>query len=195
MNDAQLIRDYQKGDENALATLLNKYQNQLYTFIFYKVGDEELANDFFQDTFIKIVTTLKGGSYNEEGKFYPWAKRIAQNLIIDFYRGKTKNVHISESSFSEEDGYSIFDFIPESSANVEELLIDLQIKNKLHQLLDYLPENQREVIEMRFFKDMSFKEIAEETRSSINTTLGRARYALINLRKLIEEYNIILTTK
>lgn len=190
--DSQLISLYQAGNEDALSTLIHRHQKDLFTFILYKINDEDLANDVFQDTFIKIIVMLKEGRYHEEGKFILWAKRIAQNLIIDHFRAKSKNVKVSETTYDNEE-FSIFDLIKEPSENIEEKMVSQQIQEDLLGMLQYLPENQQEVIKLRFFDGLSFKEIAEQTEMSINTTLGRVRYALINLRKIMEEKNIILT--
>ena len=190
--DSRLISVYRSGNEKSLAILIERHQKDLFSFIFYKLMDEELANDIFQDTFMKIIVTLKEGRYNEEGKFILWAKRIAHNLIIDHYRLKSKHVKVSETSY-ENDEFSIFDLIAGSEENIEEQLISKQIKDDLMKMLIYLPENQQEVIRLRFFDGLSFKEIADHTDSSINTTLGRVRYALINLRKIMDEHKIILT--
>lgn len=190
--DSSLIVRYQQGDENALAILIERHQKELFTFIFYKVMDEDLANDIFQDAFMKIIVTLKEKRYNEEGKFILWAKRIAHNLIIDHYRLKAKNIKISETTYENED-FSIFDIIREPSENIEDQLVSQQIYSDLMKMLEYLPENQQEVIKLRFFDGLSFKEIADQTETSINTTLGRVRYALINLRKIMEENKLILT--
>ena len=190
--DSSLIVQYQQGDESALAQLIERHQKELFTFIFYKVMDEDLANDIFQDAFMKIIVTLKEGRYNEEGKFILWAKRIAHNLIIDHYRLKAKYVKISETTYENEE-YSIFDIIREPSENIEDLLVSQQINSDLIKMLAYLPANQQEVIKLRFFDGLSFKEIAEHTETSINTTLGRVRYALINLRKIMEENKLSLT--
>ncbi|AZB32067.1 MULTISPECIES: RNA polymerase sigma factor [Chryseobacterium] len=190
--DSLLISLYQKGDEEALSTLIHRHQRELFTFILYKINDQDLANDIFQDTFIKIIVMLKEGRYNEEGKFILWAKRIAQNLIIDHFRAKAKNIKVSETTF-ESDEFSIFDLIREPSENIEDQLVSLQIQEDLLKMLQFLPENQQEVIKLRFFDGLSFKEIADHTDMSINTTLGRVRYALINLRKIMEENNIVLT--
>ncbi|NAW51685.1 sigma-70 family RNA polymerase sigma factor [Elizabethkingia argentiflava] len=192
LSDCELIIEFQKGNEVALEVLLKRYQREIFTFIFYKLGNEDLANDIFQDTFMKIIVTLKEGRYKDEGKFSLWAKRIAHNLVIDYYRLKAKNPKISESSYENED-YSIFDIIKEPDSNVEDQLIQIQIHQDLHRMIACLPDNQREVLELRFFKELSFKEIAEYTKSSINTTLGRVRYALINLRKMMIENQISLT--
>ena len=190
--DSWLISQFKNGDEKALAVLIERHQKDLFSFIFYKIMDESLANDIFQDTFMKIIVTLKEGRYNEEGKFILWAKRIAHNLIIDHYRLVSKHNKISESSYDNE-GFSIFDLLANQEENIEEQLISIQIKDDLMKILEYLPENQREVIKLRFFDGLSFKDIAEQTETSINTTLGRVRYALINLRKMMSDHNIILT--
>ena len=190
--DSWLIEQYKSGNENALATLIERHQKDLFSFIFYKLMDDDLANDIFQDTFVKIIVTLKEGRYNEEGKFILWAKRIAHNLIIDHYRLKSKHIKVSETSYVN-DEYSIFDLIAGKEENVEEKLVSQQIQQDLMKMLVCLPESQQEVIKLRFFDGLSFKEIAEQTNTSINTTLGRVRYALINLRKIMEENKIILT--
>ncbi|KQM63101.1 RNA polymerase sigma factor [Chryseobacterium sp. Leaf201] len=191
-SDSLLISLYQKGDEEALSTLIHRHQRELFTFIFYKINDEDLANDVFQDTFMKIIVMLKEGRYNEEGKFILWAKRIAYNLIIDHFRAKSKNIKVSETTF-ETDEYSIFDLLREPSENIEDQLVTNQIQDDLLKMLQYLPKNQQEVIQLRFFDGLSFKEIADHTNMSINTTLGRVRYALINLRKIMDENHIVLT--
>lgn len=190
--DSNLIMLYQNGDENALASLIERHKKDLYTFIFYKLMDEDLANDIFQDTFIKIIVTLKERRYKEENKFILWAKRIAHNLIIDHYRLQSKNIKISETTFENEE-FSIFDIIKEPDNNIEDKLIDRQINEDLLKMLVMLPENQQEVIKLRFYDGLSFKDIADQTDTSINTTLGRVRYALINLRKIMDENKIILT--
>ena len=190
--DSLLISRYQKGDENALSILISRHQKELFSFIFYKLMDEELANDVFQDTFMKIIVSLKEGRYNDDGKFILWAKRIAHNLIIDHYRLKSKHIKVSETTYENEE-FSIFDLLKETEENIEERLITNQIYDDLMKMLVFLPENQQEVIKLRFFDGLSFKEIAEQTNTSINTTLGRVRYALINMRKIMEENQIILT--
>ena len=191
--DSKLIANYQNGDEQALATLIERHQRELFSFIFYKVLDEELANDFFQDTFIKIIIKLKEGKYTEEDKFILWAKRIASNLIIDHFRAKSRHITVSETSYMD-DEFSIFDIIKETDFNVEEQLILSQIHEDLKNIIVFLPENQQEIIKMRFYDELTFKEIAELTNTSINTTLGRMRYALMNIRKIIAENKIVLTS-
>lgn len=190
--DSTLIERYQNSDEKALQQLIETHQRDLYSFIFYKVMDEQLANDFFQETFIKIILKLKEGKYKEEHKFILWAKRIASNLIIDHYRSLSRAPHISETTYANED-FCIFDGIPESQLNVEEQLVLTQIQEDLHRIIALLPENQQEILRLRFYDELSFKEIAERTNVSINTTLGRMRYALTNLRKIIDEKQINLT--
>ena len=192
LTDSLLISRYQKGDENALSILISRHQKELFSFIFYKLMDEELANDVFQDTFMKIIVSLKEGRYNDDGKFILWAKRIAHNLIIDHYRLKSKHIKVSETTYENEE-FSIFDLLKETEENIEERLITNQIYEDLMKMLVFLPENQQEVIKLRFFDGLSFKEIADQTNTSINTTLGRVRYALINMRKIMEENQIILT--
>ena len=192
-SDSCLISQYQKGDEQALAKLIQKHQQDLFSFIFYKVKDEDLANDLFQDTFIKIIIKLKGGKYTEEDKFILWAKRIASNLIIDHFRAKSRHITVSETSYMD-DEFSIFDTIKETDFNVEEQLILSQIHEDLKNIIVFLPENQQEIIKMRFYDELTFKEIAELTNTSINTTLGRMRYALMNIRKIIAENKIVLTS-
>ena len=190
--DSWLISEYRNGNEKTLSILIERHQKDLFSFIFYKLMDEDLANDIFQDTFMKIIVTLKEGRYNEEGKFILWAKRIAHNLIIDHYRVKSKHIKVSETSY-DNDEFSIFDLISGNEENIEEKLISEQIQHDLTRMLVFLPENQQEVIKLRFFDGLSFKEIADQTETSINTTLGRVRYALINLRKIMQDHNIILT--
>ena len=190
--DCKLIQDYQNGNEQSLSILIKRHQKELYTFIYYKLLDEELANDIFQDAFVKIIITLKSRRYKEENKFILWAKRIAHNLIIDYYRVNSKHQKISETTFDNEE-FSIFDLLKEPDENIEDRLVTDQINTDLLKMLVLLPDNQQEVIKLRFFDGLSFKEIADHTDTSINTTLGRVRYALINLRKIAEEYKIILT--
>jgi RNA polymerase sigma factor (sigma-70 family) len=190
--DSWLIESFKNGDEKSLSILIERHQKDIFSYIFYKIMDETLANDIFQDTFMKIIITLKEGRYKEEGKFVLWAKRIAHNLIIDHYRLKAKHNKVSETSYDNEE-FSIFDLISVQEENIEEQLISRQIQEDLTKMLQYLPPNQQEVVKLRFFDGLSFKEIADQTDTSINTTLGRVRYALINLRKIMDEHQIILT--
>ncbi|MDH3697198.1 MAG: sigma-70 family RNA polymerase sigma factor [Flavobacteriaceae bacterium] len=187
-DDSILVRNYIEGDEKSLEVLINRHNQRITSFIYSKVLDRDIAEDIFQDTFIKVIKTLKKGSYNEEGKFLPWVMRIAHNLIIDFFR-KNRRMPKFESS----DDFNIFSVISDDKLNAESQIIKNQIDSDLGILIDELPEDQKEVLLMRIYRDMSFKEISENTGVSINTALGRMRYALINLRKIIEKNNIVLT--
>ena len=187
--DNILIQQYLNGDNDAFETLLSRYKQRIYSFIFSKIKDAELADDIFQDTFIKVIKTLKRGAYNEEGRFLSWVMRIAHNLIVDHFRRKQR-MPMYESHDTEKD---IFYRVSEPSQNIEDMLIDTQIKEDLNALMLELPKNQIEVLRMRVYQDMSFKEIAARTNVSINTSLGRMRYGLINLRKLIDERNLTMT--
>ncbi|SDE55959.1 RNA polymerase sigma factor [Riemerella columbipharyngis] len=192
--DEVLIREYQEGNESALSKLISKYHKDIQAFIFYKVMDKTLADDFFQDTLLKVITKLKSGQYRDEGKFLVWVKRIAYNLIVDYYRVNSKIRKISEISGGySDDEFTIFDFLYESSENIEEYLVSMQIQEDLNKMIYELPEIQKEVIKLRFYDGLSFKEIAEHTGASINTTLGRVRYAIFNLRKIMNENQIVLT--
>ena len=186
-SDARLISFYLDGNEKALEFLIRRHQQRIFNFIFSKVLDRETAEDIFQDTFIKVVKTLKNGVYNEEGKFLPWVMRISHNLIIDHFR-RSNRIPALETK----EDFDIFQMIGDGSLNVESLLVNDQIVADLQRLVQELPDDQKEVLQMRLYRDMSFKEIAEKTKVSINTALGRMRYAIINLRKLIEENNINL---
>lgn len=188
LSDAILLKNYIDGDESALAILIERHQAKVYGFIYSKVGNTTISDDIFQDTFIKVIKTLKTNAYNEEGKFLPWLMRIAHNQTIDFFR---KNNKMPMQRETEE--YSIFNFMSDSAQNIEGKLIEFQVEKDLKRLVESLPEDQREVLKMRFYDDLSFKEIADITGVSINTALGRMRYAVINLRKLIEKNKIILT--
>ena len=186
--DATLINNYIQGDEKSLEKLIYKHKSKIYNFIFSKVLDRETAEDLFQETFIKVIKTLKNGTYNEEGKFLSWVMRISHNLVIDFFRKSNRMPKFEANS----DDYDIFQFISDASPNAENTLINLQIVNDLKKLILELPGDQKEVLNMRIYRDMSFKEIAEATGVSINTALGRMRYAIINLRKMVIDNQIIL---
>ncbi|RXR23380.1 MULTISPECIES: RNA polymerase sigma factor [Flavobacterium] len=186
--DALLVKKYIAGDENALALLIHRHQAKIYGFIYSKLSDRDVADDVFQDTFIKVIKTLKSNSYNEEGKFLPWVMRIAHNLIIDHFRKNKKMPMLRET-----DEFSIFSIIKDETKNVEGQLITEVIENDLRRIIDELPADQKEVLVMRIYQDLSFNEIAEITGVSINTALGRMRYALMNLRKVIDKNKIILT--
>jgi len=185
--DAILVSNYISGSEIALEALITRHKLRIFNFIKSKVLDVDTAEDLFQDTFIKVIKTLKTGTYNEQGKFLPWVMRIAHNLVIDFFR-KNNRIPTIENN----DEYDVFKFISDNTPNVEKALFQDQIIKDLQKLVHELPEDQKEVLIMRLYRDMSFKEIAENTNVSINTALGRIRYAIINIRKLVEVNQIIL---
>lgn len=187
-SDALLVSDYMNGNEAALCELITRHKQRIYSFIYSKVFDRDVAEDIFQDTFIKVINTLKRGAYNEEGKFLPWVMRIAHNLVIDHFR---KNNRMPK--FENNDDFNIFSVLSDGSLNVEKQLCKDQVEEDVRRLIQELPEDQKTVLIMRMYKEMSFKEISEQTGVSINTALGRMRYALINLRKVIEKHNIVLT--
>ncbi|MEN9987663.1 MAG: hypothetical protein RLZZ585_702 [Bacteroidota bacterium] len=190
LSDSELIRLYIGENEKAFEVLLKRYKNQVYKFIYLKVKDVDLANDIFQESFIKVVQNIKAGKYNEEGKFLPWATRIAQNLVIDYYRKQSKVRIFSERNSFNED-FGIFQRIACEDKNYLQKKSTEELEEQLVNLLHHLPKVQREIVQMRIFHDLSFKEIAESEKISINTALGRMRYALINLRKLLEENEIV----
>jgi len=178
--DQELVRLYAAGDEAGLEILIDRYKTKLYTSIYLLVKDEPLAEDIFQDTFIKVINTLRSGRYNEEGKFLPWVMRIAHNLVIDYYRKERRAPVVVNS-----DGFDIFDVLQFSDESVETRMIREQVHSDLRRMIQRLPDDQKEVLIMRHYGDMSFKEIAAVTEVSINTALGRMRYALNNLRKMM----------
>ena len=184
--DAQLISDYITGNESSLEILIYRHKSRIYNFIFSKVFDRNVAEDVFQETFIKVIKTLKKGVYNEEGKFVSWVMRIAHNLVIDHFR-KSNRIPKFKSS-----DYDVFQFISDGTPNAEKALINEQVMCDLQNLVAELPGDQKEVLTMRLYSDMSFKDIAKSTGVSINTALGRMRYALINLRKMIDKNQIAL---
>ena len=188
IEDSVLIKSYINGDERALETLINRHNQRISSFIYSKINDRGITEDIFQDTFIKVIRTLKRGTYSEEGKFLPWVMRIAHNLIIDHFR-KSSRMPMYDGS----DSFNVFSVMGDEKLNAENQIIKNQIDSDLTILIEELPTDQKEVLFMRIYKDMSFKEISENTGVSINTALGRMRYALINLRKIINENNIVLT--
>ncbi|ALJ06691.1 RNA polymerase subunit sigma-24 [Pseudalgibacter alginicilyticus] len=188
ISDAILVSSYIKGNESSLETLINRHKQRIYSFIYSKVYDRDITEDIFQDTFIKVIKTLKRGAYNEEGKFLPWVMRIAHNLVIDYFR---KNSRMPK--FDNTGEFSIFSVLGDPTLNAEKKLIKDQVDNDVRRLINKLPDDQKEVLLMRIYDDMSFKEISDRTGVSINTALGRMRYALINLRKIIDKHNIVLT--
>ncbi len=190
ISDKELIKKYLSGNELAIEALIQKHKKRVFSYILLIVKDKELAEDLFQDTFIKVIRILRSGGYNEEGKFIQWVMRIAHNLVIDYFR-KSKRIPIFNNNNNED--FDIFDTISTPDKSIEDQLITNQIHSDVRKLLDHLPKDQKEVVIMRHYQNLSFKEIAEQTNVSINTALGRMRYALINLRKLIEEHKIVLS--
>lgn len=188
LSDQELVQAYLKGNEQAIEQLILRFKTQVYTYIVCKVKNQALAEDIFQDTFIKVINTIKKGKYNDEGKFLPWVMRIAHNLIIDYYRKNTRMPFVKNS-----DEFDIFDVIKSPEASAQEKLEKNQVLLDVKNLIKFLPSDQKEVLMMRLYYDMSFKEISETTNVSINTALGRMRYALINLRKMAEEKNLSLS--
>ena len=186
--DQELIGRYLAGNHSSLERLVRRHKNRVFAYILMIVKDKELAEDLFQDTFIKVINTIRSGAYKEEGKFIQWVMRIAHNLIIDYFR-KAKRIPLVENR----DDFDIFDKVKIPVESIEDRLVTEQIHKDVKKLIDYLPKEQREVLLMRHYNDMSFKDIAEVTNVSINTALGRMRYALINLRKLVTEKEIILS--
>ena len=187
-SDALLVSAYIGGDESAISELVTRHKQRIFSFIYSKVYDRDITEDIFQDTFIKVIRTLKRGAYNEEGKFLPCVMRIAHNLVIDHFR---KNNRMPK--FENTGDFNIFSVLSDSSLNAEKSMIKGQVESDVRRLIEELPEDQKTVLLMRIYRDMSFKEISEQTGVSINTALGRMRYALINLRKVIDKHNIILT--
>jgi RNA polymerase sigma-70 factor (ECF subfamily) len=188
LSDSDLIRAYRAGNEQAFESLLSRHQEKVYKKIHFIVRDSELANDLFQDTFIKVIRLLKEGKYIEEGKFQPWILRIAHNMAIDHFR-RNKKMKMVRSR----DEYDVFATIDNSEDHIEDRLVESQIHSDVLKLIDELPMDQQEVVRMRMYQNLSFKEIAETTGVSINTALGRMRYAVINLRKIVDDNNIQLT--
>lgn len=189
MTDAELVKAYAQGNNDAFDQLLKKYSDKVFAYIIRTVKNEDVANDIFQDTFVKAILTIKQGRYTENGKFPAWITRIAHNLIIDYYR-QTKAENLQSSSISEVDVLNRKEL---SEATIEEDIISRQLMEDVRSLIKYLPDPQREVLTMRFYRNMSFKEIAKETRVSINTALGRMRYAVLNLRRIAAEKEIALS--
>ncbi len=187
LTDNELVRAFQNGESNAFEVLINRYKDKIYTSIFFLVKDKYLAEDLFQDVFIKIIDTLRSNRYTEEGKFLPWAMRIAHNLCVDHFR-KVKRTPTIKTS----DDRDIFDIINVVEENAQTKMMSNQSYDRVRRMIDMLPEEQKEVIVLRHYADMSFKDIAKLTDCSINTALGRMRYGLINLRKIMEEKQIAL---
>ena len=187
LTDQMLIGRYLKGDEKSFEILLTRHKSKIYTSIYLFVKDTELAEDIFQEVFIKIIDTLRKGKYNHEGKFLQWAMRISYNMCVDHFRRSKRRTKVSST-----ETFDIFDVLELKDDNMEQKMIKSQLHQKVRSLVDQLPPEQREVVILRHYADMSFKEIAALTRVSINTALGRMRYALINIRKMVEEREIVL---
>ncbi len=190
LDDRDLVSAYMDGNEKAFEVLLLRHKDKMYRFIYMKVRNRDLAEDIFQEAFVKIINTLKLGAYNEEGKFLPWAMRIAHNLVIDHFRKSSKMRMISESSSSRED-FNIFSVLSLDEKNAHETIAYGELEKQMVGLIDHLPQSQRDILIKRLYQEMSFKDIAEMEDISINTALGRMRYALINLRKLIEKHQLV----
>ena len=188
-SDRELIERYQDGDVHSFELLIGRYQKQVYSYILTLVKDKQLADDVFQDTFVKVIQTIKSKSYKDDGRFVQFAMRIAHNLVIDHFR-KENRIPMVESSSED---YNYIDNVPITDHSVEQGMVVDQIYSDLHRMITFLPDEQREVLRMRIFDDMSFKDIADITNVSINTALGRMRYALINLRKMMVTNNMTLT--
>jgi RNA polymerase sigma factor (sigma-70 family) len=188
-NDQELVQAYIKGDQSAIEILITRHRSKVYTYILLTIKNQQLAEDLFQETFIKVIQSLRGGKYRDNGRFLSWVIRIAHNLIIDHFR-KEKQMNSVSNDDSEVD---LFNSKKLSDSNIEELIVNSQIKAEIRTLINELPDDQREVVLLRHYGGLSFKEIADQTDVSINTALGRMRYALINLRKLIKEKDLSLT--
>ena len=187
LSDQVLVKKYINGDNYSFEVLLNRHKSRVFAFIMSKIKNKDLSEDIFQDTYVKVVNSLQKGKYNEEGKFLPWVMRIAHNLVIDHFR-KQKKMHMVRSN----NDFNIFDVIKDDNINVDDRLIRDQIFSDLRGLINLLPNDQKEVLMMRYFEEMSFKKIAEHFDISINTALGRMRYVLINLRVLKKKRHVDL---
>jgi len=187
LTDKELVKLYLNGKENALGELLIRHKQRIYTAIYLFVKNDALAEDIFQDTFVKVIESLRRGKYSEEGKFFPWVMRISHNLCIDHYRKKKRTPMVNNS-----DTYDIFNLLKFADVNGEDMMIRDQTRDKVRSLIDQLPAEQKEVVILRHYAELSFKEISKMTGVSINTALGRMRYALINMRKTIEEKQIVI---
>ncbi|MDE7152979.1 MAG: sigma-70 family RNA polymerase sigma factor [Muribaculaceae bacterium] len=189
LSDEHLIAAYAKGNNQAFDTLLHRHKDKLFSYILHIVKSQELADDIFQETFVKIISTIQQGRYAETGKFAAWMTRIARNIIVDYFRQNKAQALVSIDN----DEIDVLNRKDLADSNIEDSLVESQTLSDVRQLVKELPESQREVIDMRFYRNMSFKEIADSTNVSINTALGRMRYALLHLRKLAKEKNIALT--
>lgn len=189
LSDQDLVQAYIKGDQSAIETLINRHRSKVYTYILLTIKNQQLAEDLFQETFIKVIQSLRSGKYRDNGRFLSWVIRISHNLIIDHFR-KEKQMNAVSNDDSDLD---LFNSKKLADQNIEEILVNNQIMYEIRLLINELPDDQREVVLLRHYGGLSFKEIAEQTGVSINTALGRMRYALINLRKLIKEKDLALT--
>lgn len=189
LTDDQLVASYAQGNNEAFDELLARHQTRIYNYIFMMVKDEDVANDVFQDTFAKVVTTVKQGRYTESGRFAAWLTRIARNLIIDVFRQEKSQAKVS----TDDSDFDVLNRRELSDGTIEDEMVDIQIRDDVRALLRRLPANQREVLVMRYYRNLSFKGIAATTGVSINTALGRVRYAILNMRRMASEYNIELT--
>ena len=187
ISDQELVKKYINGDNKSFEMLLNRHKNRVFAFIMSKIKNKDLSEDIFQDTYVKVVNSLQKGKYNEEGKFLPWVMRIAHNLVIDHFRRQKKMQMVRSNN-----DFNIFDVIKDNKINADEKLIKDQIFNDLNSLVDKLPKDQKDVLKMRYYEELSFKKIAEHFDISINTALGRMRYALINLRALSKKHHVDL---
>lgn len=189
LTDEALVTAYAQGDNKAFDTLLRRHQNRVFTYIFNVIKNKEIADDIFQETFVKAIMTIKQGRYTDSGKFSAWLTRIAHNLIIDYFRQEKSENTVSVDN----DDTDLLNRRDLADENIEDLLVTGQINTDVRRIMESLPPTQREVLEMRFYRDMSFKEIADATGVSINTALGRMRYAVLNMRRIAAENNIVLT--
>jgi RNA polymerase sigma factor (sigma-70 family) len=187
LSDQQLIQNYLDGDQKSFEELLNRHKNKIYTTIYLFVKDQALAEDIFQDVFIKIVDTLRKGKYNHEGKFLQWAMRIAYNMCVDHFRRSKRRPHVTPT-----ETFDVMDILSAPEPNMEQTIMKSQTHDRIRKLVDMLPPEQREVVVLRHYADLSFKEISQLTEVSINTALGRMRYALINIRKMMSEKEVVL---
>ena len=188
ISDGDLVTRYIQGDEKSLGFLISRHKQKIFGFVYSKVFNKQLAEDIFQETFVKVIRTLKKGNYREDGKFLPWVLRIAHNLVIDHFR-KAKRI----PRFERTDAFDIFAVLGDDSSNIETELIQTELYQQLTEIIKELPQEQKEVLVFRIYNELSFKEISEKTGVSINTVLGRMRYALINLRKLVSQKALVLT--
>lgn len=189
LSDQELLNTYLAGNESAISVLIDRHRKRVSDYIFMMVKDREIADDIFQETFIKVIRFLGEGRYTESGRFLSWVLRIAHNQVIDHFRAQKQEKEVNES----ESGYDMFGTLRLAEGSVEDALVSEQIERDVRALVELLPGEQREVVMMRYFSGLSFKDIAEQTNVSINTALGRMRYALINLRRMIKEKNLVLS--